>query len=196
MITPIESYNVEGHEIFVKREDLACKSPGPPFAKVRGLEPVIKSLMSKSINTVGYMETAISMGGWGVAYFCKKFGMKSVIFMPKYSELRHNQKSQIKKWEEFGSEVVGIERPNHQKINFYVARKLLSENYDNAFMLPLGLSFQETVEAVSSQITNEDSKELFDGTIISCVGSGTMMSGVINGLSKLGRKTQCIGVQV
>ena len=63
--TPIKKYKVDGHEIIVKREDLACLPPGPPFAKVRGLYPVLQKLKEKGVKIFGYMDTSISMAGWG-----------------------------------------------------------------------------------------------------------------------------------
>ncbi|MBU0777754.1 PLP-dependent lyase/thiolase [Patescibacteria group bacterium] len=176
--TPIEKYLIEGQEIYVKREDLACLPPGPPFAKVRGLYPVLRRLKKEGIKTVGYMETSISMAGWGISYFCKNLGMKAVIFMPQYKDgLRYNQEFQINKWEKFGAEIIPIEKPSRMFINFYRARKILSEKYPSSMMLPQGMPFEETVREVSIQASHISS---YYKSIICCIGSGAMIAGILH----------------
>jgi len=179
--TPVEKHLIEGQEIYVKREDLSCLSPGPPFAKVRGLYPVLEKLKREGIKVVGYTETSISMAGWGISYFCKSLGMKSVIFMPRYKDgLRHNQEFQISKWREFEAEIIPIEKPNRMAINFYRARKILTERYASSVMLSQGLPFEETVQEVSIQASSISSHFK---TIISCIGSGAMIAGILRDLS-------------
>jgi len=194
--TPIERYLIKGQEVFVKREDLSCKPPGPPFAKVRGLLPVLKDLRKKGIKTVGYMETSISMAGWGVSYFCNKLGMKSVVFMPFYSAgLRHNQQFQLEKWKEFGAEIIQINKPNRMSINYYRARKILS-SFPDSFMLPQGLPFNETIEAVSDQLYYKTDLESLGGTIIVCIGSGAMVAGILRGCYRKNVEGECYGILV
>lgn len=167
--------------IDVKREDLACPPPGPPFAKVRGLLPFLLDLKDKGVGAVGYMETSVSMAGWGISYFCKEIGLKAVIFSPQYSSPRENQIFQFEKWKEFEATIIPLERPNRMQINFYRARKILVERFPGAVMLPLGLPFSQTVEAVSRQV------ELLPHSykaIVVCIGSGTMAAGILKGLNK------------
>ena len=153
--TPVESYQIKGQEIWVKREDLSCESPGPPFAKVRGLYLVLKKLKENGIKTVGYMETSISMAGWGISFFCKRLGMKAVIFMPNYKDgLRHNQELQVSKWKEFGADIIHINKPNRMSINFYKARNILLDKYTSSVMLPQGMPFEETVQEVCKQASS------------------------------------------
>ncbi|MDO9027461.1 MAG: hypothetical protein Q7U68_01165, partial [Candidatus Roizmanbacteria bacterium] len=140
--TPVEKYG----NIYVKREDLACSPPGPPFSKIRGLEAKLLNLLKEGITTVGYMDTAISKAGWGISYFTKHFGMTAVIFYPKYKDgtNHENLEKHIKKWNEFGATVVPLEKPNLQKINWYKARKILFENWPNSFMLEQGFPYKES----------------------------------------------------
>jgi len=191
--TPIEKYFFQRKVFFVKREDLSCLSPGPPFAKVRGLFPFLQKLKKQGIETVSYMDTEISMASWGLAYFAKRLEMKAVIFYPSYKnkELRFNQQYQINKWKEFDPEIIPLESPNRLQINFYRARKILLEKYPNAYMLPQGLPFEETKHEVSRQVSLLDQEY---GSIVTVIGSGTMCSGILMGLEKQNMKSDVHGV--
>ena len=180
--TPIEKYLFGNKEVFVKREDLACLPPGPPFAKVRGLLPFLINLKTNGCDTVGYMETSVSMATWGISYFCKIIDLRAVVVYPEYTEPRENQKFQFEKWKEFGAEVYPLKKPNRMQINFYRARKFLKEKYPDSFMLPLGLPFPETVIEVTKQTRLLDQ---YYGSIVICIGSGTMAAGVLKGLGKI-----------
>ena len=196
--TPIESYKLGRQDILVKREDLACLPPGPPFAKVRGLLPVLKKHQEDRIRIFGYMETSVSMAGWGLSYFCQQLNMKAVIFYPHYKDgiSRDNQDFQKEKWLQFGAKVLPLENPNRLMINWYRARKQLHQLYPDAVMLPQGLPFQETIEEVAKQVQKD--KETFQSlkSIIICAGSGTMTAGVIQGLSEISATPKVYGVLV
>ena len=196
--TPIEKYKWNGQEILVKREDLACPPPGPPFAKPRGLELRLFSLKAKGVKTVAYCDTSVSMGGFAVAYFAKNLGLKSVIFYPHYKDglPRDNQTFQKMKWKDFGAEIIPLENPNRLMINWYRARKELARLYPDAIMLPQGLPFPETVQEVAKQVKKD--KEVFKSIklIIICAGSGTMAAGVIRGLSEISANPKVYGILV
>jgi len=202
--TPVEEYRVNTHCVFVKREDLAVvyndsRLPSlpfpPPFAKVRGLYEVLIKLKQRGVQTVSYMDTSVSMAGWGISYFCHFLGMKSVIYYPLYKE---GLKGEIEKYSkicrECGAEVIFLERPNRQKINFYRAKKLLKLSYPEGVILSQGLPFDETVEAVSRQASLLP-KTVLGGTIVINVGSGTMLAGVLKGLCKVRNKWEVQAVK-
>ncbi len=191
--TPIEKYHFQGKEIFVKREDLAVPPDGPQFAKPRGLEKHLEKLKDQGVETVSYMDTTLSMGGWAVAYFAQKLGMKSIIFYPSFKDgsFRDHQKVQIEKWGECGAEVLPLKNPNRQKINHYRAKSILKEKYPDAYILPQGLPFEETKHEVAKQIALLDKEYK---TIVTVIGSGTMCAGILMGLMKCDMKTQVHGV--
>lgn len=193
--TPIEPRGQEG--LLIKREDKACPPPGPPFAKVRGLFPVLKNLKDNGVRHVGYMDTSISMAGWGISYFANKLGMKAVLFFPKYKEgFRHNQQQHLRRWKRFGAEVIPLENPNRLQINIHVAKKLFLEKYPNGLMLPNGLTFPETVSSVETEAkASIESSE--PASIVMCVGSGAMMAGVLRGSYRSrSRPSSIIGILV
>ena len=195
--TPIETYTIDGYPFFVKREDLACLPPGPPFAKVRGLFLYLQKLQANGCKVVGYMDTAISMAGWGISYFSKLLGMKAVLFYPKYKDgFRYNQSLQIKKWKEFEATILPLEKPTQHPININRAKKIFYSSYPKGVWLPNGLKFQETLLAVEKEATNTI-KEVMPKTLIMCVGSGVMLSGVLHGIFKAQYKVpKIIGVLV
>lgn len=195
--TPIKKYKIGKQEIFVKREDLACLPPGPPFAKVRGLYPVLQKLKANGIKTFGYMDTSISMAGWGLSYFCKEMGLKSVIFYPDYKDgKRHNQNFQLKMWKKFGAEIIPLEKPNRLMINWYRARKILKDKYPDSEMLPQGLPFKETVKNVSDELKEDRAIFRDIKTIVLCIGSGTMLAGILKGLYFIDSSINVYGVIV
>jgi 1-aminocyclopropane-1-carboxylate deaminase/D-cysteine desulfhydrase-like pyridoxal-dependent ACC family enzyme len=191
--TPVEQYGT----IWVKREDLACNPPGPPFSKIRGLEAKLFALLKEGIKIVGYCDTSVSMAAWGVSYFCQQFGMMAIIFYPKYKEgnNRENLEDHIKKWQEFGATIVPIDKPQRQKINWYRARNILLKNWPNSFMLEQGFPYNESVTETAKQVKLIPEK-LLDGTIVISVGSGVICSGVVKGLLELDKDTLLYGITV
>ncbi len=191
--TPTEKYN----GFYVKREDLACLPPGPPFAKVRGLYYGLKEMKSRGIDTVGYYETSVSMATWGVAYLCQELGMKAVVYYYKYKDgPKYNQEKQFKIWKRFNVIVHINKQPQMQKIHESMSKRKFLEKYSKGEFLPAGLKFDQTVQEVSKQVENVPKKAL-GGTIVICTGSGMMASGVLNGIYKYSNKKQnIIGVIV
>ena len=183
--TPIEPHLYRGLLYYVKREDLCMVDKNaPPFAKPRGLYPRMVDLKTKGIETVGYMETAVSMAAWAISYFAHLLDMKAVIYMPNYKDgLRLEQERQVAKWQLWGAKIELLDNPNRLQINYYRARKHLKENYKNAVMLEHGIPLQETIIEVSNQVALVP-PELLGGTIVSCIGSGVMVAGVLRGLHK------------
>ena len=191
--TPVEEHTIEGKAFLVKREDLACPPPGPPFSKIRGLWVHMQKLKQSGVTTVGYVETAISMAGIGVAWVGKELDMKAIIYDPQYSPnhpARATHESHRRKWKEFGAEIIPL-KPLMTKINFNIARKLLAEDHERV-MLPLGLPFQETVEETAQQVVKTDLTGI--KTIVVCVGSGTICAGIAKGVSRLRIRPKIIGV--
>jgi len=191
--TPVEKYG----NVWVKREDLACPPPGPPFSKTRGLEAKLALLNAKGIKIVGYMDTSVSMGGIAVSYFCQQFGMTAIIFYPQYKEgnNRENLEDHIKKWQEFGATIVPLDKPQRQKINWYRARNILLKNWPNSFMLEQGFPYKESVNETAKQVRLL-SKNILNGTVIISVGSGVICSGVVKGLLDFDTDTTIYGITV
>ena len=185
--TPVEKYKVGRRTVYVKREDKCTPRPGPPFSKCRGVYAKMKKLKKEGVETVGYVETPISMAGWAVAWCAKKLDMRAVIFDPQYKNktpimLQYHRRE----WWQFSPVVLKIPA-GRTCINWQIAKKILNEKYLNALMLPTGLPFQETVEETAKEWVRTMKVIKPDHTVI-CVGSGTICAGIINGMALRKRK--------
>lgn len=179
--TPIEVYNIKGHQIYVKREDLSCQAPGPSFSKVRGLLPVLLRLKAEGIATVGYTETSVSMAGIGVAAFAQQLGMRAIIYDPQYKETPPLLVYHRTQWKRFGAETVP-QKAGMAKVNYNIAKNHMRDNYERSYLLPLGLGFPETVEGTAQEVCRtRASKQVDPATIVVAVGSGTICAGVLKG---------------
>lgn len=187
--TPIELYNHKLGQYWVKREDLSCPAPGPPFSKVRGLMKVLEKEKAAGTKVIGYTETSISMAGIGVAWGCKCLGMKAVIFDPQYKKTPGLLKLHRREWKRSGAVFEPVTATRH-KINYYIGKRILREKYPDSVMLPLGLPFRETIEETVAEIEKSDVHKF--NTIVLCIGSGTICAGILLGF----KSKKIIGVMV
>ncbi len=165
--TPIEEH--EG--VFVKREDL-CAPPGaPPFSKIRGLVKHLEKLKKQGYKGVAYVETSVSMAGWGIAWACCHMGLDCLIFNPVYKKDPSLLRFHRRQWERWGAKLKDIPA-GRAKVNYYKARKQVPKGYK---LLPLGLPLPETISETCSIAEScvGDYK-----SIVICVGSGTIAAGV------------------
>lgn len=177
--TPIEQYTVKGRVIHVKREDMCVEPPGPPFSKCRGLYEHMVNLKKQGFDTVGYAESAISMAGWGVAYFAKMLDMKAVIYDPQYRrETPRLLELHRQEWAKYDPVIVGVPA-GRTKVNFHIAKKHLWKQYGfKSVMIPIGLRVPETVDATGEEWVRTMKTFSPDVTVVP-VGSGTIFSGII-----------------
>lgn len=165
--TPIEEYD----GVYVKREDLCAPEGAPPFSKIRGLVKHLEKLKREGYIGVSYVETSVSMAGWGVAWAGYHLGMKCRIFNPVYKKSIPLLEFHRQQWKRWGAELVDIPA-GMAKVNYYIARKQTPKGYK---LLPLGLPLSETLEE-TARIAKECIKDF--PAIVICVGSGTIASGV------------------
>lgn len=179
--TPVERYIIEGHEIFVKREDLCAQPPLPPFSKVRGLLKHLEKLKAQGIRTVGYTESSISMAGIGVAAIGRALGLAVVLFDPQYKETPKTLLVHRRWWAKFNPVIVPV-KAGMVKVNFNISRAILRERYgeETAVMLPLGLPFEETIEETAKEVDRTPTAQY--RTLVVNVGSGTICAGIVRGM--------------
>lgn len=187
--TPVESHTLpDGTSVLVKREDLCFAEPAPPFSKLRGLVEHLQKIKrdKPTITHIAYVESAVSMAGWGVAWACESLGFKSIIFNPVYKEGNTNYLLEIhrKKWAKFPSCTVINIKAGRQKVLWFWARKLLPDIVPSGqyVLLPLGLPFNESIMLVAEETVYTLNKVQDVSTIVISVGSGTMTAGVLKGL--------------
>lgn len=177
--TPVEKYIIQDKTIFVKREDLSCVPPGPPFSKMRGLMKVLKGLKQQGITTIGYTETSISMAGWGVAYGCFILGLQCILFDPQYKNTPPLLSYHRKQWKKFNAKIIPL-KAGMAKVNWNISRRELKKE-SNSILLPLGLPFLETIEETTKEVVRTRQAGIDPNTIIVNVGSGTIAAGIIKG---------------
>lgn len=78
--TPVEDRRAEWG-FWLKREDLACPPPGPPFSKTRG---VYAWVAARPESLIGVLDTYHSQAGHAVARACQVLGKQCLAFYPDY----------------------------------------------------------------------------------------------------------------
>jgi threonine dehydratase len=177
--TPVEEYCLAGKRVLVKREDMACLPPGPPFSKMRGVFPALLTLKKAGATHVHYVETSVSMAGWGIAYCCHLIGLHCVLYDPQYAhppELLVKHRGQWRLW---GAEVRPIPS-GRAKVAWYAARKGIKDIHH--ILLPLGIPFDSTVTATAKEASTTIHQTPC-AVVVVCIGSGTIAAGVLRATS-------------
>lgn len=178
--TPFVQHEVLGRQIWVKREDLSTNiTKGmPPLAKMRGAFELISKMHDSGIKLIGNVDTKFSKSGQGIAAICKELKINCINGYPKMKE---ELPEQLKMVEILGAELYEL-RPNYLRIHYSQVRKYVESK--GGKMLPYAISCKESVRAVANE-AKKIPEELLGGSLIVCVGSGTMLSGIITGLKRL-----------
>jgi len=180
--TPVELHECNDVDIFVKREDMATAPPGPPFSKIRGLYVHLTKLYENGTRVVGYVETSISMAGWGVAWAAELLGMKAVLYDPQYKVTPALLRFHRRQWKKFSPDIVPVPA-GRARVNYYRGVKHLHATYGaDAVMLDLGLPLDETIKETAMEWRRTMSKLTAPpGTTVVNVGSGTICAGILRG---------------
>lgn len=168
--TPVEDYR-EQYGLWVKREDLACPLPGPPFSKTRG---VFAHVQKRPERIIGVLDTFHSQAGWAVARACQILGKQCVNFYPVYKAdfgLREPQKQA----QALGANLRGIPA-GRSCILFHQARKTTEQL--GGYMMPNALKLDESVEETAKEVRRTS---IAVNSIIIPASSGTIAAGVVRG---------------
>lgn len=205
LTTPTTKITLNGVPVFIKREDMYVAPvprhqghdvPPPPFAKPRGLVPRLERLKGEGVVNVAYMDSAVSMSGWAVAYYAPPLGLHPIILWPGYKDgNRLNMEKHIKLCVQLGAEVLYLENPTQQSVNWYRARRFIQERYQSAQILPQGLPFKEAILSVAKEVENVP-RAAWGGTVVLSVGGGTNAAGVVTGMMAQGYNQRVVGVLV
>lgn len=167
--TPVEDYTRQ-YGLFVKREDLSCLKPGPPFSKARGVYARVKSRPEKLI---GVLDTSHSQAGHAVARACQILGKECVNFYPKYKADTELREPQLRA-KELGARLVDLPA-GRSCILYHAARKQIEAL--NGYIMPNALKLDESV----TETAKECDKSLKPSLVIIPASSGTIAAGVIKG---------------
>jgi hypothetical protein len=178
--TPVAPTGVPG--LWVKREDLCCPLPGPPFAKMRG---VLEHVRNRPEALIGVLDTAHSQGGWAVAYACALTGKRCLDFYPvRKAEALDPLKVQQQAAQDLGARLISLPATASWHL-YHIARKRTEEA--GGYMMPNALKLPETVESVAAEVGRTRTAQF--RTVVVSASSGTIAAGVLKGLAaKPGRQ--------
>jgi hypothetical protein len=173
--TPVEDHTRE-FGLWVKREDMSCRLPGPQFSKTRG---VYAHLAARPLaGVVGVLDTYHSQAGHAVARACQILGRRCINFYPEYKRepgCRIPQQAA----RALGAELVGIPA-GRSSVIYHQAKKLLKERFPSGYMMPNALKLEETVDETAREVGRLKEDEHYD-TVIIPSSSATIAAGVIRG---------------
>lgn len=175
--TPVEHY--PEFDLWVKREDLSCLPPGPPFSKTRG---VFAHIASRPEPVIGVLDTFHSQAGHAVARACEILGKTCINFYPHYKadagkELRPPQKASAA----LGAVLEPLPA-GRSCILYHAARKQTEAR--GGYMMPNALKLAESVTETAKEVATVLGKGI-DQVILPC-SSGTIAAGVIKGFEEAG----------
>jgi len=181
--TPIEDYT-KRWGLCVKREDLSCPPPGPPFSKTRG---VYARVSSREENLIGVLDTFHSQAGQAVARACSLLGKRCINFYPAYkrdlTDIHDCQSSPLRRPQilakSLGAEMHGL-RAGRSCILYHAAKRITE--HAGGYIMPNALKLHESVTETSREVTRRCLD--FDYVLVA-ISSGTIAAGVLKGLNEL-----------
>lgn len=171
--TPIEDYTSD-YGLWVKREDLSCPPPGPPFSKTRGVFAHIKKLDEELI---GVLDTSHSQAGHAVARACQILGKKCINFYPNYKHHPGPRRPQLAA-KKLGAALHPLPA-GRSCILFHAAKKEIEKL--GGYMMPNSLKLMESVTETAKEVANVGDYS----HILLPISSGTIAAGVIKGFEAL-----------
>lgn len=168
--TPIHNYS-ERYGLWVKREDLSCLPPGPPFSKTRG---VYARVASRPEKVIGVLDTFHSQAGHAVARACQILGKECVNFYPRYKGDTGLREPQVHS-KALGAELAPLPA-GRSCILYHAARKQTEAR--GGYMMPNALKLEESVRETARECPVEGEWD----TVVIPASSGTIAAGVIAGL--------------
>lgn len=177
--TPIENY-VEEYGLWVKREDLACPPPGPPFSKTRGVYAHVKS---RPEQVIGVLDTFHSQAGHAVARACQVLGKQCINYYPQYKADQGVRSPQARS-SALGAELSPLPA-GRSCILYHRARKDVEVR--GGYMMPNALKLGESVSETAKEVPLDFNywEDIGEGPrpawVIIPASSGTIAAGVIRG---------------
>lgn len=185
--TPVENHLVQ-FGLLVKREDLSCAPPGPPFSKTRG---VFAHIAARPERIIGVLDTYHSQAGHAVAEACSLLGKQAVNFYPvRKAEIGKPLKPQQVAAQDNGMTVLHALPAGRSAILYHQAKKSLN-SYDDGhgvYMMPNALKLPEMITETAAEVratlaSNPIPRYM---PVIIAASSGTIAAGVMKGFDDLG----------
>jgi hypothetical protein len=173
-LTTVDNY-VREYGLYVKREDLACLPPGPPFSKARG---VFARVASRPEKVIGVLDTFHSQAGWAVARACELLGKVCINYYPAYKQIPGPHAAQLKARAR-GANLHALPA-GRSAILFHAARKHCESK--DGYMMPNALKLEESVTETAKEVAN--TLKYKPNQVLIPISSGTIAAGVIRGFAK------------
>lgn len=178
--TPVEHH--PSYRLWVKREDLSCPPPGPPFSKARG---VWSHLQGREEQVIGVLDTYHSQAGWAVARACQLLGKRCVNFYPEYKGEPGWREPQ-ERAAALGAELHGL-LAGRSSVIYHMARRAMASTYGQDepwYMMPNALKLPESVAETAEEAARTDLGCLSENVrvVIVPASSATIAAGVVAGL--------------
>lgn len=176
--TPLEDHRAD-FGLWVKREDMSAREPGPPFSKTRGVFAHIANLPPE-VDTIGVLDTYHSQAGHAVAHACRILGKDVVNFYPEYKHEPGHRAPQ-ERARALGATLLGIPA-GRSAVIYHQAKKLLDLRWGRraSYMMPNALKLPEMVAETAREVATLPPDFRPDRVIIP-ISSGTIAAGVIQG---------------
>ncbi|WP_077923627.1 threonine ammonia-lyase [Spirosoma sp. 209] len=170
--------------IFLKREDLQVVRS----YKIRGAYNKMASLPQEAL-AKGVVCASAGNHAQGLAYACRKMGVKGTIFMPTTTP---NQK--VKQVKLFGKEFVDVVLIGDTYDDAYMAANEYVQTHDSTFVHPFDdILVMEGQGTVGLEIFKDANFKI--DYVLMAIGGGGLASGVSTVFKQLSPKTKLIGVE-
>jgi 1-aminocyclopropane-1-carboxylate deaminase/D-cysteine desulfhydrase-like pyridoxal-dependent ACC family enzyme len=188
--TRIETYDVQGVSVYVKRDDLCHTSPRlPNISKVRALVPILLDYKARGITKVAAYSTRVSQLGWATAGLCQYLGLKFTYYYPVIGQ-SNAPLLPVTLAKGMGASITAL-MVKDSTVSHYKEAEEIAEAAGET-MLPYGLATWLAVDAYMAEAKTIPA-QYTTGTVVGCAGSGTCLIGVWMAMPN---RTQVIGVQV
>ena len=169
--TPIETYNVNGKDIDVKRDEL--QGDGhilPPWAKLTAIERILQSGELDKTVPIIQLSVRASFSGWALAKLGTENGYDVKI---AYPNSKNFPQKNIEKWKQFPVEVVPL-RPNMTDVVLGQMKRYAAEKQYQ--FVPYGFEHPIYIEYWEKTLTTYD----YD-TLVVCAGTPVTCLGMVRG---------------
>lgn len=184
MNTPIDDH-FDQFGLMVKREDLSCPPPGPPFSKTRGVFAHIKN---RPEEVIGVLDTYHSQAGHAVAQACALLGKTCINFYPDFKHEPGPRAPQHHALS-LGAQLQPL-KAGMSAVLYNQAKAKLRLIHDS-YMMPNALKLPEMVEETAAEVHRTLEARRGCGLsshfpVLVAISSGTIAAGVIRGFNEAG----------
>jgi 1-aminocyclopropane-1-carboxylate deaminase/D-cysteine desulfhydrase-like pyridoxal-dependent ACC family enzyme len=165
-ITPVETYNVKGKPVYVKRDDLMGDGDHPPWGKLTALRNTVKKL--NPTKPLIHLSVYGSWSGWALSEVTKHLGYE---FIMAYPDTTRFPKHILEK-----SENVLPIKPNMMNVMYNKVGQIAREN--NYIRLPYAFDHDTYIETQRKRFKDVRDNHNIDHLVVAS-GSGVTCLGMM-----------------